>query len=427
MRMMRLIALCAILLGTGLMFAVPSARAQASIGISVDFAPPPLPVYDQPPIPAAGYIWVPGYWAWSTDSGWYWVPGTWVLPPAVGLLWTPAYWAYNDGSYVFNEGYWAPQVGFYGGIDYGFGYTGYDYQGGYWSNGAFFYNTVVNNITSAAIRNTYQKAVPLRHRTTISYNGGPGGVRAKPTGAQLAAANERHTPATSEQRRHIQMAARDPALALSNNHGHPAVAATSHSGRFMGRGVMAARPGKPVPAAPPTAVRTGREGVAANGMRQRAAEQAGTARTRTERQPGVSANATPRRAAEQAGAVRRLAEPTPRGETRAARMPETGRGVAGVAPRGPRPHEQHFAAPTAPRAAPTAPRTARMAAPTRHLLMTAPNSALRPQPHVAAPHPAAAPHFAPAARPAPAPHVAAAPPHPAAGGGPRGGPPGRHR
>jgi hypothetical protein len=272
--------------------------------------------------------------------------------------------------------------------------------------------------------------VPLRHRTTISYNGGPGGVRAKPTPAQLAAANQRHTPATSEQRRHIATAARDPALALSHNHGHPAVAATSHSGRFKGAGVMAARPREPVPAAPPAAARMGPEGVTANGMRQRAAEQAGTARTRAERQPGVAANGMPRRAAEPAGVARRLAEPTPRSETRVARTAETRRGIAAAAPRAPKPsaHEQRLAAPTGPRAAPTAPRTAKMTAPTRHLLMTAPNSALRPQPHVAAaPHPAAAPHFAPAPRPAPAPHVAAAPPHPAGGGGPRGGPPGKHR
>ena len=103
----------------------------------MEFAPPPLPVYDQPPIPGSGYIWAPGYWAWSTDVGWYWVPGTWVLPPAIGLLWTPAYWAYSDGAYVLYDGYWAPEVGFYGGIDYGFGYTGYGYEGGYWNDGPF--------------------------------------------------------------------------------------------------------------------------------------------------------------------------------------------------------------------------------------------------------------------------------------------------
>ena len=41
---------------------------------------------------------------------------------------------------IFHEGYWGPHVGFYGGIDYGFGYTGAGYAGGYWNNGAFYYN-----------------------------------------------------------------------------------------------------------------------------------------------------------------------------------------------------------------------------------------------------------------------------------------------
>ena len=117
MHIIRLIALCASFLGAALMSAVAPAHAQDSVATTVEFAPPPLPVYDQPPIPGSGYIWAPGYWAWSTDVGWYWVPGTWVLPPAIGLLWTPAYWAYSDGAYVLYDGYWAPEVGFYGGID----------------------------------------------------------------------------------------------------------------------------------------------------------------------------------------------------------------------------------------------------------------------------------------------------------------------
>ena len=58
--------------------------------ISVDVPPPPLPIYEQPIIPGPGYLWVPGYWAWSDDFGYYWVPGTWVLAPEPGLLWTPA-------------------------------------------------------------------------------------------------------------------------------------------------------------------------------------------------------------------------------------------------------------------------------------------------------------------------------------------------
>ena len=87
--------------------------AYAQVGISVTFAPPELPVYEQPLIPGEGYIWTPGYWAWSDDDGdYYWVPGTWVMAPEPGLLWTPAYWGWEGNAYVFHEGYWAPQVGF---------------------------------------------------------------------------------------------------------------------------------------------------------------------------------------------------------------------------------------------------------------------------------------------------------------------------
>jgi len=42
------------------------ALAQIGIGISVSFAPPALPVYEQPLCPADGYLWTPGYWAYET-------------------------------------------------------------------------------------------------------------------------------------------------------------------------------------------------------------------------------------------------------------------------------------------------------------------------------------------------------------------------
>jgi hypothetical protein len=389
MHIIRMIALCASFLGAALMSAVAPAHAQDSVAITVEFAPPPLPVYDQPPIPGSGYIWAPGYWAWSTDVGWYWVPGTWVLPPAIDLLWTPAYWAYSDGAYVLYDGYWAPEVGFYGGIDYGFGYTGYGYEGGYWNDRAFFYNTAVNNITNVSITNVYHKPIVDRNRTRISYNGGPGGVRARPTPAQLAVARERHVPATPEQRRHVVAAARDPAMALSQNHGHPAVAATSHAARFRGPGVVAAHPGRPIPAVPPTAARAARQGLATT--------------------------PTPRHAEAPAAGARHVAEPTPRPE------PHLTRSAAPVAPHQTSRLEQrsaamrHLVGPTTPRPA-IEPHIARSAAPTRHLMMTA-HPAFRPQPHSAAvPHFAAAPHAA-----AP-PHFAAAP-----AGGARGSPPGKHR
>jgi hypothetical protein len=116
--------------------------AQLVLGVSINKVPPPLPVYDQPPIPAAGYLWVPGYWAWSEGVGYYWVPGAWILPPTAGLLWTPGYWESEEGVYVFHVGYWGPHIGFYGGVNYGFGYDGIGYEGGYWKDGSFFYTAL---------------------------------------------------------------------------------------------------------------------------------------------------------------------------------------------------------------------------------------------------------------------------------------------
>ena len=46
------------------------------------------------------------------------------MAPEVGFLWTPGYWGWGGDGFVFYEGYWGPQVGFYGGINYGFGYFG---------------------------------------------------------------------------------------------------------------------------------------------------------------------------------------------------------------------------------------------------------------------------------------------------------------
>ena len=57
-----------------LLLAIPAAlsctlSAQVGIGISVRVGPPALPVYEQPLCPGPGYLWTPGYWAWSGDSG----------------------------------------------------------------------------------------------------------------------------------------------------------------------------------------------------------------------------------------------------------------------------------------------------------------------------------------------------------------------
>ncbi len=235
----------------GWLFAPAPTYAQIDINISVDIPPPPLPIYDQPPIPEPGYYWVPGYWAWDDDVGYYWVPGTWVLPPEPGLLWTPGYWGWDDGVYLFHVGYWGPTIGFYGGVVYGFGYDGIGYEGAYWRGGALFYNRTVNNFGNVSVTNVYNKTVIVNNVTNVSFNGGAGGLTARPTPVQLAAAHERHIAPTALQVQHGETAAKDPALALNNNHGHPTVAATAHPAEFKGPGVVAAHPGTPVAAVQP--------------------------------------------------------------------------------------------------------------------------------------------------------------------------------
>ena len=245
MRATRLLAL-AILLAPCSLATSHAAYGQLVLGVSVNEAPPPLPVYDQPPIPAPGYLWVPGYWAWSERGGYYWVPGTWILPPKAGLVWTPGYWGSEEGVYVFHVGYWGSHIGFYGGVDYGFGYDGVGYEGGYWKDGRFFYNSAVNNIANVSVLNVYSKPIAIERRSYASFNGGKGGTTAKATSAQLAAEWENHIAATSEQRRQAEAASKDPALSLSRNHGYPVVAATAHAGLFKGPGVVAARTDKPI-------------------------------------------------------------------------------------------------------------------------------------------------------------------------------------
>src|SRR5499427_5194559 len=217
-----------------------AAVSWGAVSISVSFGPPALPVYVQPPCPAPGYIWMPGYWAW--DDGYYWVPGTWVLAPALGLLWTPGYWGWAEGAYVWNAGYWGPHVGFYGGINYGFGYTGVGYEGGYWRGSQFYYNRSVTNINTTNITNVYNRTVVNNVNVTrVSFNGGAGGVAARPTAAELTAEHERHLGLGSVQRQQEQFARGNSSLRAAVNGGHPAIAATPRAGVFSGHGVVAAR------------------------------------------------------------------------------------------------------------------------------------------------------------------------------------------
>jgi WXXGXW repeat (2 copies) len=203
---------------------LPLASSFAEVDISVGFAPPVLPVYEQPPCPVAGYIWTPGYWGYGYDVGdYYWVPGAWVPPPTVGLLWTPPWWGWNNGVYVFNQGYWGPTVGFYGGVNYGYGYTGNGYWGGRWSGNTFQYNTAVTRVNTNVVHNTYvNKSVTNQLNANRASFNGPNGVKAEPTAEQkAAAANAKKMPPTSQQLARQQAAAKDRNLQASVNKGKP--------------------------------------------------------------------------------------------------------------------------------------------------------------------------------------------------------------
>ena len=223
-----------LLLAIAMLFLSTASFAQIGVGVTVTVAPPELPVYEQPVCPGDGYIWTPGYWAWG-DDGYFWVPGTWVLAPEVGFFWTPGYWGWGGSSFIFYQGYWGPTVGFYGGINYGFGYFGHGYEGGRWDNGHFFYNRAVNNVNVTVIHNVYETKVVERTQTRVSYNG-HGGINDRPTPQEEAVARERHIPPVAAQTEHVNTARENPALRASANHGNPPIAATPKPGEFSNRG-----------------------------------------------------------------------------------------------------------------------------------------------------------------------------------------------
>ncbi|HXJ03890.1 MAG TPA: hypothetical protein VNH65_02260 [Candidatus Acidoferrum sp.] len=238
-----------------LLLAISAASsAQISIGLSIRIAPPELPVYEQPISPGDDYIWTPGYWAYGDDD-YYWVPGTWVMAPEVGYLWTPGYWGEDGDDYVFHQGYWGTQVGFYGGIDYGYGYFGRGYDGGRWENGHFFYNQSVSHIDVSRNRNAYNTRVEDNSSgNRVSFNGGRGGRNDRPTSQEEAAGRERHVAPVAAQTQHVEAARGNPELRSSANHGKPPIAATSRPGGFRDAGAVPAREGGTVHSAPPASV-----------------------------------------------------------------------------------------------------------------------------------------------------------------------------
>jgi hypothetical protein len=112
----------------------------------------------------------------------------------------------------------------------------------------------VNNVAGVHITNVYTKTVIVNNTTNVSFNG-PGGVSAKPTPAEEAAASEKHIAPTPEQAKHVTTAKAIPANHASVNAGKPAVAATTKPGVVTGPGVVPAKSAptfrRPASAPPP--------------------------------------------------------------------------------------------------------------------------------------------------------------------------------
>ncbi len=201
----------------------PATEAPVDVNVTANTMPPAMPEYQQPECPADGYLWQPGYWAFSPGGGYYWVPGAWVAPPSIGLLWTPPYWAFVNGIYVFNAGYWGNNVGYYGGVYYGYGYGGEGFHGGNWHEGRFRYNTAVVRVNTVVVHNTYidRTVVVENHQANRPSFNGRGGVIATPNTREVAEMHEHHVMATPEQNRNQQLARADKSQFVSANGGKP--------------------------------------------------------------------------------------------------------------------------------------------------------------------------------------------------------------
>jgi len=208
-----------------LLISVVPATSFAGVFISVGFAPPMLPVYDQPPCPEEGLMWMPGYWAYG-DEGYFFVPGTWVPAPYEGALWTPPYWGWSEGIYVFHPGYWGRHVGYYGGVNYGYGYMGVGFVGGMWRGHDFVYNRAVMRVDDRYVRNTYEDREIVERNTVINeghvaFSGGPGGIRHDALPEERLGEHEDHLGATSFQASHESSAMGDRNAYATHNGGHP--------------------------------------------------------------------------------------------------------------------------------------------------------------------------------------------------------------
>jgi hypothetical protein len=113
--------------------------------------------------------------------------------------------------------------------------------GGEWRGRSFYYNRSVTNVSVTNVTNVYNRTVVVNNRSTTSFNGGTGGVQARPTHQEEQWGRERHTAPLDVQSQHERAAAGNRENLASQNHGRPAIAATSRPGDFSRHAAVPAR------------------------------------------------------------------------------------------------------------------------------------------------------------------------------------------
>jgi len=97
-------------------------------------------------------------------------------------------------------------------------------------------------VDTVHITNVYvNRTVIVNNDSHVAFNGGEGGVAARPTAQEETYARETHTAPVAAQVQQEHAASQNKALFASENHGAPAVAATAKPGEFSGRNVVAAK------------------------------------------------------------------------------------------------------------------------------------------------------------------------------------------
>ena len=132
-----------------------------------------------------------------------------------GYLWTPGYWGWDDGVYCGMPAIGARDVGFYGGVNYGFGYTGDRLRRRLLGSRRFFYNRAVNHIRQRPHHQRLQQDRRQQHHRQSRelqrrQRRHPGAARRR---QELAAQREPHLQPVSAQLQHEQAARSNPAAA----------------------------------------------------------------------------------------------------------------------------------------------------------------------------------------------------------------------